>query len=120
MSKNILALIILLAIATAIFAIESEAQAHDHAKPELDSWFKSLWSEEGGSCCEGFEAVAVDDPDWRSKDGHYQVMLYGEWLDVPDKAIVQQPNRDGRTMVWPGAVVNGVQTVRCFMRGLEG
>ena len=27
--------------------------------------------------------------------------LDGEWIDVPDEAVITEPNRIGRTMVWP-------------------
>jgi len=46
----------------------------------------------------------VADPDWESRDGHYRVRLYGEWIDVPDDALITEPNRLGRTMVWADAV----------------
>jgi len=34
------------------------------------------------------------------KDGHYRVRLEGEWVMVPDDAVITEPNRAGRTMVW--------------------
>ena len=34
-------------------------------------------------------------------NGHYRVRLEGEWYDVPDDAVITEPNRVGRTMVWP-------------------
>ena len=56
------------------------------------------------------------DVDWESKDGHYRVRLDGAWIDVPDEAVVTEPNRAGRAMVWPIKSYMGV-TIRCFMPG---
>ena len=39
--------------------------------------------------------------DWESESGHYRVRIEGEWVDVPDEAVITEPNRVGRTMVWP-------------------
>jgi hypothetical protein len=38
------------------------------------------------------------------------------WIDVPDDAVITEPNRAGRTMVWPLRVGNLI-TIRCFMPG---
>jgi hypothetical protein len=50
------------------------------------------------------------------KDGHYRVRLEGRWIDVPDDAVVTEPNRAGRTMVWPMRF-DGETFIRCFMPG---
>jgi hypothetical protein len=58
----------------------------------------------------------VADPDWESKDGHFRVRLGNKWVDVPDDALITEPNRAGRTMVWPlrtGAAIS----IRCFYAG---
>jgi hypothetical protein len=44
------------------------------------------------------------------------VRLYGEWVDVPDDAVVKQPNLAGRTMVWTYGMM-GRTMIRCFMPG---
>ena len=95
----------------------SSADAHDHARPELDSWFMSLESKSKSPCCDGSDALRVDDVDWETKDGHYRVKLQGEWVDVPDNAVVEGPNRAGPTMVWPYYVNGAMRGVRCFMPG---
>ena len=50
------------------------------------------------------------------KEGHYRVRLDGQWLDVPDEAVITEPNRAGRTMVWPIRDYLGI-TIRCFIPG---
>ena len=42
--------------------------------------------------------------------------LDGEWVEVPDEAVITEPNRAGRTMVWPVKTAFGV-SIRCFMPG---
>jgi hypothetical protein len=93
------------------------AVAHDHGRPELNEWFKGLRSNAGSYCCDGMDAVAIEGVDWESKDGHYRVWMGQQWIDVPDGAIVNGPNQDGRTMVWPMYGPNGSIGVRCFMPG---
>jgi hypothetical protein len=95
--------------------------SHDAARPELDGWFQSLHSGKG-PCCDGAEALRIDDADWASvtdtakSDVHYKVRIQGEWVDVPDDAVVEGPNRAGPTMVWP-YFKDGHPAVRCFMPG---
>jgi hypothetical protein len=59
---------------------------------------------------------AVSDPDWQSKNGHYLVRIDNEWVEAPDDAVITEPNRVGRTMVWPIKGSLGI-SIRCFMPG---
>ena len=86
-----------------------------YANSPLKQWFDSLRSGKG-PCCSDADGVTVSDPDWESKDGHYRVRLDGEWIDVPDDAVITQPNRFGRTVVWPIESTAG-KSIRCFMPG---
>jgi hypothetical protein len=99
MKDRCLAAVVLVAVTLSVLTIGG-ARAHDRNHPELNDWFKSLQSGEG-LCCSGSEAKRLDDADWESKDGHYRVRIDGEWVDVPQDAVVDGPNRAGRTMVWP-------------------
>jgi hypothetical protein len=83
--------------------------------PELKNWFESLRSGKG-PCCSDADGTALSDVDWESSGGHYRVRLEGEWVDVPDDAVITVPNRIGRTMVWP-MYHDGKMTPRCFMPG---
>ena len=86
-----------------------------YANSPLKPWFDSLKSGKG-PCCSDADGYAVADPDWESKSGHYRVRIEGEWVDVPDDAVITEPNRAGRTMVWPIKGWGGL-TIRCFMPG---
>jgi hypothetical protein len=105
-------------------------RAHDHNRPDLNDWFTSLHSGKG-PCCDGSDAVSLEDPDWEAQNkagSHYRVRVprYGYvidgqqqelvWVDVPEEAVISEPNRVGRTMVWPIYGYMGV-TIRCFMPG---
>ncbi len=96
----------------------SPALAHDPGHPELDEWFNRLTSGRG-LCCSFRDGFAVSDVDWESKGGHYRVRLENNWIDVPDDALITEPNRVGRTMVWP-LQSNGQILIRCFMPGSMG
>lgn len=94
---------------------------------DLKAWFDGLRSGKG-PCCSDADGSALSDTDWDSKDGHYRVRLprYASglegqlqelvWVDVPEEAVISEPNRVGRTMVWPIYGYMGV-TIRCFMPG---
>jgi hypothetical protein len=86
-----------------------------YADSPLKAWFDQLASGKG-RCCSIADGEAVADADWDSKDGHYRVRLSGEWIDVPDDAVITEPNRAGRTMVWPLDQADGLG-IRCFMPG---
>jgi hypothetical protein len=94
------------------------ALAHDASRPELNNWFDHLASGKG-LCCSFADGQAVADPDWETEGGHYRVRLDNQWIDVPDDALITEPNRVGRTMVWP-LRFDGQILIRCFMPGSMG
>jgi hypothetical protein len=113
-----------------LLATATPAAAHDHARPELDGWYAGLHNRHTIPCCDGSDAARVEDADWdtactiNNEHGiiqtcHYRVRLEGQWVDVPDEAVVDGPNKDGRTLVWP-YFINGMPAVRCFMPGVMG
>ena len=86
-----------------------------YANSPLKQWFDSLKSGKG-PCCSDADGSAVSDVDWESKEGHYRVRLDGQWLDVPDEAVITEPNRTGRTMVCPIRDYLDI-TIRFFIQG---
>jgi hypothetical protein len=90
------------------------------ANSPLKPWFEKLSSGKG-PCCSDADGSVVLDSDWESKDGHYRVRIRDIWWDVPAEAVITEPNRVGRTMVWPvynwkGNSLDSVD-IRCFMPG---
>lgn len=113
----------LLAAATIWFT--QPAPAHDDgrfADLPLKAWFDQLSSRKG-LCCSFADGQAIADVDWDTKrDGeqvHYRVRLNGEWIDVPDEAVVTEPNKYGRAVVWPYKGDDGKTQIRCFLPGVE-
>lgn len=119
-----------------MYMLVSPAHPHDHMRPDLDNWFTELRSG-NGPCCDGpkTDALHLQDADWETqqKDGsHYRVRvprngsdfqraMHGEnveteWVDVPDRAVIEEPNKAGVTLVWPLYGYMG-NTIRCFMPG---
>jgi hypothetical protein len=71
----------------------------------LHDWFEQLASGRG-LCCSFADGYAIQDADWQSKDGHYHVRVPKVansqdiiWVDVPDEAVITEPNKAGRTRV---------------------
>jgi hypothetical protein len=86
------------------------------ANSPLKQWFDSLASR-NGLCCSFADGVSVQDVDWDTQEGHYRVRIYGQWLVVPDAAVVTEPNRFGPAVVWPYNDRYGSTRIRCFMPG---
>ena len=60
----------------------------------------------------------------QTSDNHYQVRLEGQWVDVPDDAVLEVPNKYGRAVVWYSkswrSTVTGQEGgfyIRCFLPG---
>ena len=93
-----------------------------YANSPLKGWFQNLRSGRG-PCCSDADGTALSDLDWEAKDGHYRVRIRGLWWDVPDDAVIKEPNFAGRTIVWPvynwthGTPVRLNIEIRCFIPG---
>jgi len=113
---------LLAALLLAASAFARDAFARDdgrYAGSPLKPWFESLKSGKG-PCCSDADGAALADADWESSHGHYRVRIENQWWDVPDEAVITEPNRAGRTMVWP--VYHRWPDhmkidIRCFMPG---
>lgn len=106
----------ILSIAIVWFFLALNVHAHVASRPDLNGWFDSLYSEKS-LCCDFTEAESVQDVDWETKDGHYRVRIDGQWIDVPDNAVVKTPNKFGPAVVWPIRYQGKVYDIRCFIPG---
>ena len=86
-----------------------------HDSGPLKDWFNGLQSAKG-PCCSASEGRVVSNVDWQVRSGRYWVLLDGQWAEVPEGAVLHEPNLAGPTMVWP-IWVDGHPVVRCFMPG---
>jgi hypothetical protein len=86
------------------------------ANSPLKQWFDQLASGKG-LCCSFADGVKVEDVDWDTRDGRYRVRLKGQWVEVPDAALVTEPNKFGPAVVWPYQDAAGATQIRCFIPG---
>lgn len=114
MKTSILSFSFGMVVALFVGAVQARDDGRYMQSP-LKPWFDSLKSGKG-PCCSVADGLAVSDPDWESKDGHFRVRVENEWIDVPDDAVITEPNLAGRTMVWPVKGSLGI-SIRCFMPG---
>jgi len=104
----------------AVILISSSALARDRGQfanstPEMKQWFNDLHSGKG-PCCSDADGTALSNVDWETHEGKYRVRIDGVWIDVPNDAVLEQPNRAGVTMVWPFRN-DGLIMIRCFIPG---
>lgn len=106
------------ALSLGLIMLATAAPARDdgrYANSPLKSWFESL-SSEFGPCCSDADGYVVADVDWESDHGHYRVRIDDEWVVVPEGAVITEPNKTERAMVWKH-YIDGHPRVRCFMPG---
>ena len=99
--------------------VPSSVSARDdgrYANSPLHAWFDQLASGKG-LCCSFADGVSIQDVDWDTQDGRYRVRLHGEWIFVPELALVTEPNRFGPAVVWPYMDAEGATQIRCFLPG---
>jgi len=86
MGKYTLVVALLVGLSNSAFARDDGRYAND----PLKYWFDHLASDKG-MCCSFADGFSVSDVDWDMHNGHYRVLLHGEWIDVPDTAVVTGP-----------------------------
>ncbi len=102
-----------------IVLVPTSLSAHDDGQfgnSPLKAWFDRLASGKG-LCCSFADGVSIQDVDWDTQGGRYRVRLKGQWFDVPDTALITEPNRFGPAVVWPYQDSEGVTQIRCFLPG---
>jgi hypothetical protein len=123
----------ILVLAT-LFYLSAPARARDpegkYANSPLKEWFDGLASQMG-PCCSFADGETVKDVDWDTAGSqdctktagietckpHYRVRLHGQWIDVPDNALITEPNKYGQAVVWPYKDSIGDTKIRCFIPG---
>jgi len=112
----------------ALLYLTSSAMAHDNGRyskvdPGTKAWVQGLTDKNGIGCCDTADGYPAE-VEWDSDTGHYRVFIAGQWLDVPDEALIEKPNRLGYAVVWyyPSYEVDGRMTpkIRCFLPGAGG
>jgi hypothetical protein len=83
MGKYAMVVALLVGLSNSAFARDDGRYAND----TLKHWFDNLTSS-NGNCCSFADGLSISDVDWETKDGHYRVLLHGEWINVPNSAVV--------------------------------
>jgi hypothetical protein len=96
-------LAIRLALLASLIPLASASHAVDRGQfenvPEhIRSWFKGVRSRSGVPCCDMSDGHRTE---YDVRDGAYWVPIEGEWMQVPDKAIIRDGgNPVGEAVVW--------------------
>ena len=83
----------------------------------LQPWFQSLQSQDGLYCCARADGLPLDDGEWDIKDNKYRVFIQGEWIVVPNDAVISGPNKFGKAIVWLQDYTDFASGIWCFIPG---
>jgi hypothetical protein len=101
---------LLMLVATA--ALATDNGQYEGVDPQIRAWFKSIKSKKGVPCCDISDGHTTT---WRSKGAGYEVPIEGEWVPIPEEAIVWEAgNPTGEAVVWYVKYDSKVY-VRCFV-----
>jgi hypothetical protein len=111
-SALVVAALCALSLGTAAYAVDRGQ--FDNVPPDVRAWFKSMKSPKGVPCCDVSDGHRTD---YDMRDGAFWVPIEGEWMRVPDDAIIRDAgNPVGEAIVWyvhhRGAIV-----ISCFVPG---
>ena len=85
MGKYALVVALLVGLSDSAFARDDGRYANELLK----NWFDNLTSS-NGKCCFFADGFSVSDVDWDTEEGHYRVLLHGEWVNVPNSSVVTE------------------------------
>lgn len=113
---------LLAAAAMAALAGIASAAPPPGADPALHAWFERQHSVHGLWCCDVSDGHILGEDEWRMTGGAYQVLISGQWHDVPMEAMrdpLGGPNPTGHAIAWYTVNSYGVH-IFCFAPGFEG
>jgi hypothetical protein len=105
---------VVILVAGTVLAFPAIARPPPNADMSLAPWFQGLRQPSTGmSCCSMADCRQTD---FRTKDGHYEALIKGEWRTVPPETILQRiDNPTGRAVVCYTPELG----IMCFVRGPE-
>ena len=110
--RNFLLGILLGATFLVLEGLSARANYDGPKSPEISAWFKSVHSAKGVPCCDVADGHFTD---WSLKDGHFIVPIGGEWIVVPEEAVIMDAtNPTGESVVWYSQF-GGKTYIRCFV-----
>lgn len=90
----------LLAIVTTLTgaALAFDSGQYDNVSPDIRAWFKAVTAPKGVPCCDISDGHRTD---YDYRDGAYWVPIEGQWMAVPERAIIRdRGNPVGQAVVW--------------------
>ena len=71
---------------------------YDNVPPDIRAWFKGVVAPNGVPCCDISDGHRTD---YDVRGGTYWVPIEGQWMEVPDRAIIRdRGNPVGQAVVW--------------------
>jgi hypothetical protein len=84
------------ALATAAFAFDNGQ--YENVAPDIRAWFKSVMAPNGVPCCDISDGHRTT---YDFREGVYWVPIEGQWMAVPERAIIRdRGNPVGEAVVW--------------------
>lgn len=69
----------------------------------------------GASCCNDTDCQPVDE---RTKDSHYEALVDGRWITIPDSKVRKEPSPDGQAHICGIPLQDGAYIVYCYQPGM--
>lgn len=95
-----------------VMHLVQHAQGRDdgrYANSPLKQWFDTLYSAKG-FCCSQADGRETE---YDIRGDKYWVPVNGTWTEVPDDAVITEPNKFGRPMLW----LRADHEILCFIPG---
>ena len=84
------------ALTGAAFAFDNGQ--YENVPPDIRAWFKGVIAPNGVPCCDISDGHRTD---YDFHDGAYWVPIEGQWMAVPERAIIRdRGNPVGQAVVW--------------------
>lgn len=103
-------LVCIFALAHAAFAFDNGQ--FDNVPPDIRAWFKSAIAPNGVPCCDVADGHRTE---YDFHDGSYWVPIEGQWIAVPQRAVIKDHgNPIGEAVVWYVNHRGGI-IISCFV-----
>ena len=112
-----LAQVVLLACVSALTsaALAFDNGQYDNVPPDIRAWFKGVMAPNGVPCCDIADGHRTA---FEMRSTGYWVPIEGEWLPVPQEAVVHNAgNPVGEAVVWYVRQGDNSFYIRCFVPG---
>lgn len=93
-------------------AIASDTGQHESVPPDIRAWFKAVTAPNGVPCCDLADGHRTD---YDFREGAYWVPIEGQWMAVPERAVIRDlGNPVGQAVVWY-VHHRGSSIISCFV-----